>query len=248
MDCRTARLLLDFARPRAPELDAVDAAALEDHLFQCRACAVRAGAERRLDEQLGRVMGRVEVPPGLKGMILDRTAAARADWSRRRLQRWARPLAVAAVLLVSVLGVWAWGIFFPPRVDLEQVMQKRDELAVAPPGRDARMAEFKTQFGVSTVFPEELNYLLLKEMALGYFQDKKVPLLIFNRHDQVRASARVFILSDWDFNLKGLAGHDPLPPGYEKMDFFMHRSGRFAYVIFYTGDDWRWLRTESLAL
>src|SRR5436190_1808375 len=32
MDCKTARLLLDFARPHAPEVETDDAAALDRHL------------------------------------------------------------------------------------------------------------------------------------------------------------------------------------------------------------------------
>jgi hypothetical protein len=239
-------VLLDFARPRPAELDATDAAALEDHLFRCDTCAALAEAERRLDERLGQSMRQVEVPQGLKKMILERTEAAQSDQFRRRLKRWTRPLTAAAALLIAVGGVWAWSILHPPRPDLDEALRKANELAVAPPAREERMAEFKGTFGISTVFPEDFKYELLKEMAIGSFQGKKVPLLVFSRNGQV---ARVLILSDWDFDFSGLDDHGPFSPGYsEKLDFIKHSSGRYAYVIYYTGDDWRWLRTESPSL
>src|SRR5262249_35675260 len=138
MDCRTARVLLDFARPRPAELDAADAAALEDHLFQCDACAALAGAERRLDEHLGRAMRQVEVPPGWKKMLLERPDAARAGGFRSRLKRGARPLAAAAALLLPVGGVWPWNVFPPPRPELEEALRKADELVVRSPSREER--------------------------------------------------------------------------------------------------------------
>ena len=49
MDCRTARLLLDFARPRPAELAAEEAAALEGHLTGCPECDSLARTERQLD-------------------------------------------------------------------------------------------------------------------------------------------------------------------------------------------------------
>ncbi len=246
MDCRTARMLLEFARPQPAELAAAEAAALEDHLFQCETCAALAAAERRFDEHLGRALRQVEVPAGLKKMILQRTEAARADWLRQRLKRWGRPLAVAAALLLAVGSVWTWNVLHPPRVDLEEALRLSNERAVNPPSREDRMAEFKNLFGINTVFPEDFKYGLLKEMAIGSFQGKKVPVLVFHRNDKF---ARVYILSSWDFDLTSLDRQGPFPPGYsEKLDFLRPASGRYAYVIYYTGEDWRWLRTESPAL
>src|SRR5947209_5969151 len=50
MDCRTARLLLEFARPRAGELQGSDADALEGHLLACAECESLARLERLADE------------------------------------------------------------------------------------------------------------------------------------------------------------------------------------------------------
>ena len=83
MDCKTARLLSDFARPQ--DLGRADAAAFEGHIADCPECAAVVGAERRLDQRLGEAMRHVPVPEGLRGRLLDRLAAERRGWYRRRL-------------------------------------------------------------------------------------------------------------------------------------------------------------------
>ena len=52
MDCRTARILLDFARPSAMELPASDATDLEGHLNGCSECDTLARTDRLLDSRL----------------------------------------------------------------------------------------------------------------------------------------------------------------------------------------------------
>src|SRR5262249_14246403 len=84
MDCKTARLLLDFARPQARELEPDEAGALETHLDRCADCHDLARGERRLDEHLGKVMRQVEVPAGLRDQLLVRLESNRGDWYRRR--------------------------------------------------------------------------------------------------------------------------------------------------------------------
>jgi hypothetical protein len=250
MDCNTARLLLDFDRPRAPELDAAESAALEDHLLRCRSCAALAGAERRADEALGRAMRAVEVPPGLKKMILDRAAAAREDAERRQFKRRLRALAAAAAVLLCVGGIWYW-INLPRDFDLPSVRETVHQQEISPRDRDALVAEFKSQFGIDTVLPDDLNYALLTCTALGKVQGQTVPLLVFNRNenDKANAHALVYVLSDRQFNLKGLAATDPDPQGYRhKVDVVVHPSGRYAYLIVYTGNDLRWLRKELQSL
>ena len=52
MDCRTARLLFEFACPRPAELDQQEAESLESHLRDCCECAQLARAEHEADEHL----------------------------------------------------------------------------------------------------------------------------------------------------------------------------------------------------
>src|SRR5689334_15791744 len=103
MDCRTARLLLDFERPRVPELPPDDASALDAHLAGCPECEALAQADRAADDRLGRAMRDVAVPEGLHQRILDRLVAERGD-QRRRWLGWT--VRVAAAAAVVVLAVW----------------------------------------------------------------------------------------------------------------------------------------------
>src|SRR3954451_16962170 len=100
MDCKTARLLLLFDRPRAGEMGDDEARALQEHLALCGACAAAARAERRQDAHLGRATRDLPVPEGLRGRLVDRLAADRGARDRRRMLHGARALAAAAALLL----------------------------------------------------------------------------------------------------------------------------------------------------
>src|SRR5438067_9091030 len=106
MDCRTARLLLEFARPFTTELDATEAAALEQHLAGCPNCRAAAHVERCVEEQLRAAMQAVPAPGGMRSALLARLSAERRNgWQKR----WAiNGLATAAALLLAVWGVHAW--------------------------------------------------------------------------------------------------------------------------------------------
>src|SRR5438067_13660259 len=98
MDCSTARLLLDFARPRAGDLGPVEAEELERHLAHCIECDAMARAARRADEHLGAAMRQVELPDGLRAGLLTRLDAERGRWYRQRFGHALRALACAAAV------------------------------------------------------------------------------------------------------------------------------------------------------
>src|SRR5947209_14835473 len=100
MDCKTARLLLDFARPQACEVEPEDSQLLAGHLAQCTDCDRAARAGRQVDGWLGQAMRQVEVPAGLEEQILARLEVQRGDRARRRL---AHGLRVAAAVAAAVL-------------------------------------------------------------------------------------------------------------------------------------------------
>src|SRR4051794_21457191 len=100
MDCKTARQLLPFARPRAAELEAPAAEARERPRGECRECEALARAGQRLDEPLGRAVRRLEVPPLLRDQLLARLEAERGAWYRRRYGHGIRLLAAAAAVLL----------------------------------------------------------------------------------------------------------------------------------------------------
>ncbi len=108
MDCRTARLLLDFVRPQAHELEAEEARALESHLDQCPDCHSQARGEQQLDACLSKAMRQVEIPAGLRDQLLTRLESARGDWYRQRFAHNARLLATAAAVLLLGWTGWHW--------------------------------------------------------------------------------------------------------------------------------------------
>jgi hypothetical protein len=56
MDCRTARLLLEFTGSRRSEIEPSELESLEDHLADCAQCQSYAESERALDEHIARAL------------------------------------------------------------------------------------------------------------------------------------------------------------------------------------------------
>jgi hypothetical protein len=202
MDCRTARLLLDFQRPRAGELPADEAAELERHLAGCPECDAAWRAERRLDDHLGRAVRDVPVPDGLRERLLGRLKEERAAVLRRQVAWAARGAAVAAALL---LGVFAWWHFVgsrPPHLDY---IDRRDDDVVKYNARSAEDVQnwFRDHRQVTMVAPKQFNYDYLAEYDLATLQGKVVPKLNFQRLDDTtgRTRARVYVLTPEQFDL-----------------------------------------------
>src|SRR5262249_34683822 len=154
MDCRTARLLLDFRRPRGGELPAEDAADLERHLSGCADCDAAWRAERRLDDHVGRAVRDVPLPPGLRERLLGRLEEERSAVLRRRVAWAARGVAVAAAVLVGVFAWWHLVGSRPPELKYHEL---RDEDVTK---YDARSAEdvqdwFRDHRQVSMVAPKQ---------------------------------------------------------------------------------------------
>jgi hypothetical protein len=250
MDCRTARLLLDFARPRPAELPADEAAALEGHLTGCPECEAAARAERQLDDHLGRAVRAVHVPEGLRGRLLDRLAADRRAWRRRWVKRGAGALALAASVVLGVGLWWHWHDARPPLST-----QDFSEYTLGLSNTSPEKVEdwFKRNYGLTVVAPREfdqrtLNYELLVHYDLGFCHDRQVPVFLFAQIDKDAAEGkdrmrflRVCVVSARQFNnLQALAAaapensqgctvevrHDPNNP-----DVF--------YVLVYTSDSLR---------
>jgi hypothetical protein len=242
MDCKTARLLLSFHRPRAGDLDADDARALEEHLAVCAACDAASRAERRLEQHLGKAMRAVEVPDGLRTRLLDRLAAERppVPFPRPRRRFW-KPLVAAASLLL-VLGLyWIWHEAKKPELDPEHVAQVAT--AVRPGAEGAEQS--LRRLGVRAVPPPFLNYAFHTTTArceLPGYPGKEVGYLEFEQVKERGKGAvdfkrvRVFVVSERQFNLKGL--EESAFPEYH-LDVRRENSS-FVYLIFYTGENYDW--------
>jgi hypothetical protein len=247
MDCKTAQLFLEFARPHANELAAEDVRALDDHLASCPDCGVLARNERRADEHLGRAMRAVEVPDRLREHLLARLEAERGDWYKRWAGHALRAaVAAAACLLLIVGGVYGWSQYRWLNRPVPDIGKHQSDIIanlVSPPERADVEQKFKKQ-GFVTVLPD-FKYRYLKTYGIAEFQGASVPQLVFSLDgdDSVRENAIVYVLSDKQFKLAEMQRSVSSPSGYPyKVDVLHQPGGSFAYVIEYTGNGYDWLK------
>jgi hypothetical protein len=236
MDCKTARLLLEFARPGSPELDAGEAEALRQHLGDCSDCGALAAAENRADEQLGRAMRAVSVPAGLRQRLLTRVAAARPAWHRRWLVRGVA--AAAAVVLLGGFGYWLLS-GSPAAVSPAEIRRLADHQGST---KEDITKGFEEHFGVEVVLPDHLNYTLLDSYGLQVIQGRQVPyVLLFapggKRDDPPAALAQVYILSSGQFDLdETFKAINSLSPGSRySFEATFSKDKDPLYLIFYKG-------------
>ena len=242
MDCRTARLLLNYARPKPAELPGGDAAALEAHLTTCPECEAAARAERQADDHLGRAVRDVPVPDGLRDCLLGRLRAERRRWYRRRLAWGGGTLAAAAAGLLLAFGVWTY--FHPthlPAPDLERIAEQVSQQIPqrnGPGGPPGQIEEWCRDRGVMAPHDyglRPLNYGLLTYFGLADCQGQRTPMLLFaDGRDQVR----VYVLSSRDFSLNELRQQPTLNSfGCTITAQVNQDDERIVYLFVYTSKD-----------
>jgi hypothetical protein len=236
MDCKTARLLLTFARPPARELGPEEAGALEGHLDRCPDCHGLADAERRLDERLGHAMNQVEVPANLRDELLARLESERGDWHRRRFARAMRLTAAAAAVLLLGWAGWHWATRGEKPIDPEVVVEFVNADATEDPR--TRTEEALRRMGVETALPH-LNYNLLacppSLAELPGYPNRKVPMLLFQQNHH---RARVYLVRT-----------KALPPDVAhviggatyKLEIIRPAEGPYSFLVVHDGDDLDWL-------
>lgn len=241
MDCRTARLLLEFDRPRAGELPADEAADLEGHLSHCPECEARSAADRQIDQHLGRAIRQVEIPVHLRPHILSRLEAQHGEWYRRWFGHGIRAAAAAAAVALITWGWWQWRATHPPEMNVEAVAEVQNI-----PDNDPRELEaYFKRLGVTTALPNNLHYDFLTAKGLAELpghSGKVVPQLVFLRLDQ-HARAMVYVISAKQFDLKALPQDPQLPDGYTyKLEVWHQEGAAYAYLVFHTGENVDWLK------
>jgi hypothetical protein len=242
MDCKTARLLLDFARPQAREMETEEAGALEGHLDRCPDCHGLARGERQLDEHFGKAMRQVEVPTGLREQLLARLEAERGDWYRRRFAHHVRMVAAAAAVLLLAWGAWHWlSHRAPSPIDLEQVAAAVNNEAVEDP-RGKLEAALK-RMGVDTALSPHLNYhLLISSPSLaplpGY-PGQNAPMLVFLQNRPPHRHATVYLVAAEQIP-------DAAPPSIGgatyKLEVLPSAGERYTFLVIHDGDNLDWLR------
>jgi hypothetical protein len=242
MDCRHARLLLDFARPQGAELEPGDTHELESHLSDCPECGALAGQERRVDEHLGRAMRSVPVPDNLRNRLLSRLAVERDSYYRRWLVRVIGVTAAAAAVVLLIWGGWLWHKNQRQELVLARVVDDNVRPTFSPEAVEGWFQEahkVRTHAPSSTTF----NYHRLTDFELVEFGDtgKRVPMLLFTYGGKDvaiadQALAKVFIVTDQDF--KGLEELVNQPPkgskGYRVRVLHNPQHRHVYYVVMYT--------------
>lgn len=226
MDCKTAMLLHESAGSRLAELDAVEAAALEQHLADCSDCARLVRSERAADDRLAGAMRAVPLPPGLRDRLLGRVTAEAGG--RRRFFGPRTGWAAAAVVFAALVGLF-WQIRQPHRLDTEQLSYEMWEQTANPSAESVR-EWFLREKKVAVVPPPQFNYRLLSHYDLADLRGDRVPLLVFTSGS---TQARVYVVSDKQFELKGLAAAGGSGCTCVVKLF---NEGHDAYLILFTGD------------
>jgi hypothetical protein len=239
MDCKTARLLLDFARPQARELEAEEAQALESHLDRCPDCHSQASHERQLDDHLGKAMRQVEVPAGLREQLLARLESARGDWHRQRFAHAARLTAAAAALLIIGWAGWYWvREHWVTPIDTQRVANSiSNDAAEDPIARTRRQLK---ALGADTPLSRHLDYHLLAcppfLTELPGYPGRMVPGLLFVRNGQV---ARVYLIREQAIPEKTL---DAIDGGSFKAQLVDWEGEPYCFLVIHDGEDLGWLQ------
>lgn len=223
MDCKTARLLLDFARPLGTELEESEGEALAGHLADCSACGTLHRVERKVDDHIGKAMRAVPVPDGLRDRIVVKLAGQRDRWYLRRVG-WGAAAAVAAAVLLTFTVTY---LGRKPEVDLAGYHAQVNILPTSP----EEVGSFLKR--PALLAPTQFNYRNLVSCSWADFQGRKVPQLVFRRGTEL---ATVYILNDRQFDLKSLENQGPLSGG-QSVSVLWPTGGEkhTAYVVVFTG-------------
>jgi len=239
MDCKTARLLLDFARPQAHELQAEEAGALQSHLDHCPDCHGLARGERQFDEQFSKAMRQVEVPAGLRDRLLSRLEVQRGDWYRRRFAHAAR-LTIAAAAAVFLLGWAGWWVInrLPASIDPSRVIGTVNARAIEP--KRAQAEETLKRMGVETPLSPNLNYNLLVGppgmTELPGYPGRRVPFLLFGQNHRY-ACVYLVAANQVPADVPAFLGE-----GTYKLEVLPANDGEtYRFLIVHDGDNLDWL-------
>jgi hypothetical protein len=237
MDCRTARLLLEFSVPHAAELDQDEAELLENHLHDCPECAQVARFEHEAEKHLAQAMQDVAEPAGLRNRILGRANAERRKWYRRQLRNLA---AAAAVLLIAGLGLGFWRYQSRPAVDVSQLAFDFANLPASAEGMEQWLWETER---VKSVLPPSYKYQYCVSANRQQFYGKLVPHLFFQKDKEY---ADVFVLTSSQFNLEESLKQPPAGTGRITVSIEKH-PGRsdVVYLIICSSPSLDWLKNPD---
>jgi hypothetical protein len=241
MDCKTARLLLAFARPHCPELDEYEAEALDNHLDECPECGSFAGAEQHFDRRLSLAMRDVPLPLDLRQRVLTRLQAERKAWYRNLPRRHPRVAATVAALLLLGIGLTVYlAVRSPGPLDLAALAAIWNNQV--PSSADEVQKAF-AECGFKVIVPSGFDYQCLASYDLQPLCGRMVPHLLFIRGSN---HAEVYIVSGSHFDIR--AAIDQPREGSGRFTVELRpgpADSNIAYLIKYTGGSLDWLVEEE---
>jgi hypothetical protein len=253
MDCREALFFLRFRRPGLPgsgDFAPEDAAALDQHIASCPACAAEAKAAIAFDSAVGSAMRAVEIPAGLRDRLFVAASVQRGTRLRRKAYQWAA-LAASVLLVVGL----ATGIFTAtrPEPDTYELVMRASRvepmLHFAVPvnaGFNPDLAS-ENQTALNTFLKsEELPPLPKPEghafdpalIVSQHFEDvqgRQVPVVLFRGADG--GFAKVYAFRSTQFKVKGLAEGQGVSDSNCQAMYFPTERSSVVYVVVFTGRD-----------
>jgi hypothetical protein len=237
MDCKTARLLLEFDRPAGGEMDSEEACALEQHLDRCPECAALGRAERGFQQHVGLVMRQVAVPPDLRSRLLTRLDKERGDYYRKQAARAIRTVAALAACLLIAVFIWRMRAAEKPPLNVEALLTPFAGNRCDAQNKEEVKRWFIDTYGVEIDPPADFDYAYLLECGVVDCQGKQVPCLTFARSER-RLIARVYIVSDSQFDPDSLKNSPSIPiGGGAKAEIYRPDGANFAYVILFNSEN-----------
>jgi hypothetical protein len=231
MNCRTARLLLDFGRPLAMELEEDDAEALQEHLVECPECGTAAQIERSADHAIGQAMRAVAVPAGLQNRLRASVDVRLRSQYRRRWRRIGFA-AAAAACLAFVIGFILWWPARPIQIQLDDVAQQ-----MPLPGIRAftpsQAQETLHSYGFDVPVPMEFNYQTLQCCDRRPLKGRDVPVLIFTKNGH---QACVYILKASEWDLGQVQAGSGIASGVKVVVHPQPGDSEFVYLISYNSE------------
>jgi hypothetical protein len=240
VECKTARLLLEFARPNASELDRSEADALNDHLTSCPDCKAVAQSGRQADERIGQAMRDVSPPLDARTRLRQRLDAERKVLYRRWIVRRARDVAAAAAVLIAAWwGYVRWQHLHRPSIDVNNIAVEIAAMRADGVGPGPQEKWFRATYGTETVLPPDLNYGYLIECSMQSLDGRTVPKLGFFNGTNY---ASVLVLSAKQFDLGGSLQQSGSAASGITIEIRPHPSNpHYAYLVEYTGGSLDWL-------